>query len=696
MSEDNLLNLAKMHVQSGQLEDADNALSSRIKIHPIQPEAVILLAEIKLKRGLTDEATALLEKHKNLGPCAGWLREYYIGERRNAEAARVIQFLPKTGSLDDLIDQAIMHQLAGDPRSAAELCRKVLKHQPGNALAMNHLGRALFNAGAADEALPVFESAVKAAPDYHQAWHNLGHVLRAKGDAPAAAEAYAKAVALAPYYQSALLNLALVQMNQADNRSAADNLRKLLQFNPKHAEALLNLGICHHIHREFPEAMQAFESATALEPSNPRILRHLGNLHKEIQDSGKAIGYYRSALDLAPGDDDLWAELISTLELRSDLEAAAQAVADGFAQVPGSANIAFESAKVQRRQGDNAGALVALEGLDPKRLHPRLLQSYHYEFATVADRLARFDDAWNAYSKGNELAGTSVRAHNTDRKALAAQIDAVQQWLSAGAPASASGADEDLGGDLCFLVGFPRSGTTLLDVMLDGHAQVLSLEEKPTIERVAFRLDRLPGYYPFAMKTLDAASRGELRALYRQQIDALRRPEHTLVIDKMPIRTIHAAFIHRLFPEAKFLFAERHPCDVVLSNFMQNYAINEAMIHFSRIDSAVDVYDRVMHLWQQTIKILPELPVHYVRYENLLEDTEGTLRAACEFLGLPWQSGMQEHRETLVQRGSIKTNSYHQVAQPLYQHSKYRWLNYREQLQPYMNSLQPHIERMKY
>lgn len=696
MSEDNLLDLAKAHVQSGQLEDADSALTSRLKIQPIQAEAVILLAEIKFKRGLIDEATALLEKHKHIGACAIWLREYYIGERRNAEAARVIQFLPKTGSLDDLIGQAIMHQLAGDPRSAAELCRKVLLRQPGNAIAMNHLGRALFNAGAADEAHGIFETAVKTEPDYFQAWHNLGHVLRAKGNNPAAADAYAKALDLAPYYQSALLNLALVQMAQAENRQAADTLRKLLQINPKHAEALLNLGICHHIHREFPEALQAFENAVAIEPANPRILRHLGNLHKEIQDSGKAIECYRKALALAPGDDDLWAELISTLELRSELDAAAQAVADGFAQVPGSANIAFESAKVQRRRGDSAGALAVLEALDPKRLHPRLQQSYHYEFATAADRMDRFDDAWDAYTRGNELAGTSVRAHNTDRKALPAQIDAVQRWLSAGAPALANGDGEDLGGDLCFLIGFPRSGTTLLDVMLDGHAQVVSLEEKPTIERVAFRLDRLPGHYPFAMATLDTAGRSELRTLYRQQIDALRRPEHTLVIDKMPIRTIHAAFVHRLFPQAKFLFAERHPCDVVLSNFMQNYAINEAMIHFSRIDSAVDIYDRVMRLWQQTVETLPDMPVHYVRYENLLEDTEGTLRAACAFLGLPWQSAMQEHRETLVQRGSIKTNSYHQVAEPLYQRSKFRWLNYRGHLQPFLPTLQRHIDRMRY
>jgi hypothetical protein len=164
----------------------------------------------------------------------------------------------------------------------------------------------------------------------------------------------------------------------------------------------------------------------------------------------------------------------------------------------------------------------------------------------------------------------------------------------------------------------------------------------------------------------------------------------------MPIRTIHAPFVHRLFPEATFLFAERHPCDVILSNFMQQYAINEAMIHFTRMASAVEIYDRVMRLWQTARVAMPEMRVHNVRYETLLEHTESVLRGTCDFLGLPWQEGLQDHRSNLGSRTQIQTNSYHQVAEPVYQRSKFRWLNYRNHFEPYMNVLQPHIDRMGY
>jgi hypothetical protein len=363
---------------------------------------------------------------------------------------------------------------------------------------------------------------------------------------------------------------------------------------------------------------------------------------------------------------------------------------------PKDAGILFESAKLHRRRRDFDGAWQILTSINPQQLPSRLLLSYYYECGTTADRVDRFDEAFTAYEKGNELALTSIRARNTDPTALPRQIERMQKWLGHGAPTVANGPDEDLGADLCFLIGFPRSGTTLLDIMLDGHDRVLSLEEKPTVEHVAFALDRLPGHYPDAMSSLTGSQKAELRLLYRSKIAQYRRPEHTLVIDKMPIRTMHAAFIHRLFPDAKFIFAERHPCDVILSNFMQHYAINEAMIHFTRLNTAVVMYDSVMRLWTLTEEKLLSMRVRRVRYESLIADTEGVLRDACAFLDLPWQEGMDRHQDTIAQRAQIKTNSYHQVTEPVYQRSKFRWLNYKSHFEPYMKVLQPHIDRMGY
>ena len=696
MSEDKLLTLAKSLLESGDLGGAEDALAARVQIHPIPVDALLLLAEIRLRLGRSEDTLKLLAPYGGHRHCADWVREYCIGERMNPQAIAWLNGIPKSGGIDDLIDQAALLQLSGDARSAVALSRKVLALQPDNVFAHNHLGRALFNIGMAAEARQAFEHATRLAPSYSQAWHNLGHVLRSQNDLKGASTAYGKALAIAPYYQSAMLNLALLKMGQGDNAGAIEQFEALLALNPEHAEGQLNIGICHHILREFDKARTAFEKSIAADPGQPRALRHMGGLLREMQDSRSALDYYRSALAISPGDGDLRAELISTLELLSELDEAEKTVAEGLALNPKDAGILFESAKLHRRHRDYDGAWRILTGIDPQHLPSRLLLSYYYECGTTADRVDRFDEAFFAYAKGNELALTSIRARNTDSTALPRQIERMRNWLQHGAPAAADEPDADRGTDLCFLIGFPRSGTTLLDVMLDGHDQVLSLEEKPTIEHVAFAVDRLPGHYPDAMTSLTGDQKADLRRLYRSKIAAYRKPEHTLVIDKMPIRTVHAAFIHRLFPEARFIFAERHPCDVVLSNFMQHYAINEAMIHFARLKTAVEMYDSVMRLWMLTEEKLPGMRIQRVRYESLIADTEGVLRDACAFLELPWQEGMARHQDTIVQRTQIKTNSYHQVAEPVYQRSKFRWLNYSSHFEPYMKILQPHIDRMGY
>ncbi|HWS39862.1 MAG TPA: tetratricopeptide repeat protein, partial [Arenimonas sp.] len=545
-------------INSGKYQEAESSLLATINAEPVTVDVVLMLARVYFMQLRIQDAVDLLQKHPNLRPCIDTLREYFVGERLNREAMQLIQNTVKSGSTSNLLDQAVMMHLTGDIPSAMKLCRHVINLEPQNALAYNHLGRALFNAKMADDALAAFEQAIKLDSTNYQAWHNLGHVLRSKNNILIAENAYQKSITIAPYYQSALLNLALLWMNQGKNSQAITLLDKIISINKNNSEALLNLGICHQILRNFDHAKTALERAASIEPVEPRTLRHLGNLYKELQDSTRAIACFRKALEINPNDSDLVSELVSTLELLNSLEEAQEIIDDALIRMPDDANILFESAKISRRRGDYENAIVTLQNVKVQQLHPRLLQSFYYERATVYDRLGKFSEAFVDFKQGNDLASTSIRAHNTNKSALKRQMDAVKEWLVRGAQASASEADEDLGNDLCFLIGFPRSGTTLLDVMLDGHTNVLSLEEKPTIEHIAYMLDQMLGHYPDAMAALSREERHMLRSKYRESIASYRKPEHTLVIDKMPIRTIHTSFMHRLFPEAKFLFAERH------------------------------------------------------------------------------------------------------------------------------------------
>ena len=147
---------------------------------------------------------------------------------------------------------------------------------------------------------------------------------------------------------------------------------------------------------------------------------------------------------------------------------------------------------------------------------------------------------------------------------------------------------------------------------------------------MAFAIDNQYGGYPFGVGKLDSTQRQELRQQYRSCLEkeGIKPDSKGVIVDKMPIRTIHAACMHRLFPRAKFLFALRHPCDVILSNYMQNFAANEAFVHFNSLAESTRIYERVMRIWKTSSELMP-IPVHFVRYEQLVSDTERTLQKSA-------------------------------------------------------------------
>ena len=189
----------------------------------------------------------------------------------------------------------------------------------------------------------------------------------------------------------------------------------------------------------------------------------------------------------------------------------------------------------------------------------------------------------------------------------------------------------------------------------------------------------------------------ELRQIYfaelNQHLDM--NDDAVVLIDKLPLNIIAAGLIHRIFPEARFVFAQRHPCDCVLSCFMQNFALNDAMANFLDLEDAARLYDKVMTLWLQYQSALP-LQVHTVCYEILIEDFEETLTPLLDFLGVDWDEGLRDYTETAYRRGKIKTPSYNQVTQPLYTHARGRWQRYRQHLQPVLPLLLPWAERFGY
>ena len=234
-------------------------------------------------------------------------------------------------------------------------------------------------------------------------------------------------------------------------------------------------------------------------------------------------------------------------------------------------------------------------------------------------------------------------------------------------------------------------GTTLLDTFMMGHPDVHVLEEEPVLQRAQDALGdfaRLPD--------LDGAEIERLREAYFAALDGIA-PEAAgkRVIDKLPLNILGAPLIHRLFPGAPVILSLRHPCDAVLSGFMQAFEPNDAMANFLDLGDAAALYDRVFAFWERCRAGLA-LNVHPLRYEDLIAQPEAEMRSLVGFLGLTWDERLLDHRRTAARRGTIVTPSYAQVTQPLYRGAAGRWERYRPQMRDVLPVLAPWAERHGY
>jgi hypothetical protein len=243
-----------------------------------------------------------------------------------------------------------------------------------------------------------------------------------------------------------------------------------------------------------------------------------------------------------------------------------------------------------------------------------------------------------------------------------------------------------------FLVGFPRSGTTLLDTLLMNMPSLHVLEEMPVLGQV----DRALGDEA-RLATLGGEEANRLRALYFESLEALAPPPRPglTIVDKHPLRMARLPVAARLFPDAKVIFVERHPCDVVLSCFMANFQLNHAMRSFTSLDEAARTYDLVSEAWTRAEALLP-LRVHRIRYERMVADLESEMRPLLDFLELPWSDSVLDNVGAAAERGHVRTASYAQVTEPIYTRAAGRWQRYRRQLEPVLPLLAPWAERMGY
>ncbi len=247
-----------------------------------------------------------------------------------------------------------------------------------------------------------------------------------------------------------------------------------------------------------------------------------------------------------------------------------------------------------------------------------------------------------------------------------------------------------------FVVAFPRSGTTLLEQTLDAHPQLQSMDEQPIVQAALDDIIAEGVRYPEELAKLTAEQVKAIRARYFERAATKTKlaPGQRLV-DKNPLNMLRLPVIKRLFPNAPIILAVRHPCDVVLSCFMQHFRAPHFVLLCADLQSLAEGYRRSFDFWYQQADMLSP-NVLEIRYESFVADFERGVREMAEFLRLPWHDGMLAPAEHARAKGYISTPSYSQVVQPVNQKAVGRWRPYERHLAPIIPQLQPYLQRWGY
>ena len=470
---------------------------------------------------------------------------------------------------------------------------------------------------------------------------------------------------------------------------ALDCLRQAIAIEPGIAKYHLNLGnACLALDRT-AEARAAYEKATELDGTYQDAHYNLALLLQGQNDTKNAEAHFRSAATGPAPMPDAWAQLANLQETENRLDEAAQSAASGLALAPDNPLLLIVQAKLLRRGKQPAEALARLAPLSGMRLPTQLAVGYHHEMGLLHDMLGQTDQAFEQFSRANQAQLDNPAAKSLDPANYLSAIAALAD-SSLGKTWRADDVDADEPSPV-FLVGFPRSGTTLLDQILDSHPAIQTLEEKPLI------LSLQNEYQALAAETPpDREARRQMQARYFELVSQhiALRPGSTLV-DKFPLNIARVPLIVRIFPNARFILALRHPLDVCLSCFMHPFGPNEAMLNFARLDTTAQLYPHTMRLWLRAEREL-DLPAHRIRYEDLVQNFDAEVGRLLAFLQLPWDDKVREFAAHAAGRGKINTPSYHQVTRPLNRDAVYRWKRYEKQLAPIVPVLAPYVREYGY
>jgi tetratricopeptide (TPR) repeat protein len=547
----------------------------------------------------------------------------------------------------------------------------------------------------------VFNALTLLQPTVARHWELLGTVLRPAKHYDQALAAFERALRLAPPTPGVLYNLGVLQMDRCDYRAAYAALRDGVALAPADGRIRWAFAQCCLDSARREEAFDALQGWQKLEGLTVEFTALIVQLLGMLAAVDPALPVVQTLLANPPSTGRAALSCVSILERLHRLDEASAALGRLEINEPRAEpdpDRLMMSAMLATRTGRNEEA----------HRHFRLALDHHKEFphrhkllfplARTCDALGRYEEAFAAAEEAHrsqlefiELAQGHTSMEESRYWTLTANgcdPQDVATWGNDGPPVEASPV---------FVVGFPRSGTTLLEQVLDAHPRLKSMDEQGLVLWAVTEVIKQDIRYPAELGKLSAQFLNELRAGYweRARKHARLLPGQRLV-DKVPLNLVFVPVIRRLFPNAPIVLAIRHPCDVLLSCYLQHFAAPALALACRDLTTLARVYSRSFGFWYDQWPLLR--PSSYeLHYEQLTADFPAEVRKLSDFLGLPWDEAMLAPGAHARAKGFISTPSYAQVVEPINRRAVGRWKHYESYFGGEVRSLlTPWIERWGY
>jgi tetratricopeptide (TPR) repeat protein len=670
----------------GHFDEAASHYEQALAIQPELPQTRANLGNVLRALNRPEEAIGQYQKVLAVRPTDSDVRNNLAGvlltlgraEQAIAHYEQVLAVRPDSAEAHFNLGNALRAQARDE--EAMSRYQNALAIRPGYADAHNNLGNALVALGRAEEAIGYYESAIAIRPDAADVHFNLGNVLRALARDEEAMSRYQNALAIRPDYAEAHNNLghALMALNRAEE--AIGHYESAIAVRPGFAEAYNNLGGALQKLERYTEAIACHQQALIIKPDYAEAHCHLGGaLHRRGLPE-EASAHYRKSLAIRPDYAEAYHGLGIALELLGHFDAAHGAHERAVELAPRRAHFHLALAHSRRfRAGD--ARLAAIEELtrDQASLSEADRIALHFALAKAYADLEQHESSFRHLLEGNAL---KRRQTGYDEVTTLRFFERIQTVFTSELTRKRRGGDHSAAP--VFVVGMPRSGTTLIEQILASHSKVFGAGELEEFSKAVASLGEANGasaVFPEIVPTLSAEHLRQLGGSYLDAISAAAGPAKRIV-DKLPLNFTFVGLIHLALPNARIIYARRDPIDTCLSCFSILFRGDQPHTYdLGELGRYYRAFEALMQHWR---RVLPEGVLLEVQYEDVVDDLEGQARRMVKYCGLEWEEACLAFHKT---RRPVQTASVAQVRQPIYRSSIGRWRPYQHLLQPLLQAL---------